>query len=210
MKNQENKIAVISNELKETPYRFKLEELGIKSLSTRELTEFKDEKINIIYIAEKSLEENPHIINDITGSIFPFPKIVIDSGENIRRHISDISEKKQIDRIPTYLNIVFTDFLHSWCFSEKLKGSLYLKYAFYFLSMDENALLNIKKNIYMEIGKHFSTGDDSVERNIAFAIKKAYVKAKESNSPTAFLGMDKLPTNSEFIKEVFSQLIKII
>lgn len=95
------------------------------------------------------------------------------------------------------------EFLKNNCFSVKHKGTLYLKYAFGLLGTDESLILNLKKNVYMEIGEYYTTGYDSVERDISFAIKKAFKKSREEKTDSCFSCFKSAPTNGEFIKTFY-------
>lgn len=96
-----------------------------------------------------------------------------------------------------------TELMHRIFVPIKMVGYKYLKESIKLAIEDAEALMSITKNIYPFVAEKFGTSPGNVERNIRYVIEATWNTIIERNKDDiisdVFNGMNKKPTNSEFI-----------
>lgn len=153
---------------------------------------------SVIFLDEQILEERPDIIDEIEGAAKGRTKIIVDTEKRIFKQLISLSNADSSRIIPTELNNTVNTLLMGLRLFPTLKGYHYIKQALYIGLSDELAFTCIRKNIYMTIGEKFQSCEESVERDMAFAIRKAF-KAKENTELRMLFPSNEIPTNGKFL-----------
>lgn len=96
---------------------------------------------------------------------------------------------------------IAAELLHTIGMSPKYKGYAYSHYALALSILDMTRTHNMSANLYKMICEHYQVSSYIVERNIRFAIKRAWEDDFTGNMHRLFqsYGVDYVPTNREFI-----------
>lgn len=153
---------------------------------------------SVIFLDEQILEERPDIIDEIQTVSKGNAKLIVDTEKRIFKQLISLNNAEGGKKIPNNISHTVNTLLMSLRLVPTLKGYHYIKQALYIGLSDELAFTCIRKNIYMTIGEQFQSGEESVERDMAFAIRKAF-KIKENTELRTLFPTNKIPTNGKFL-----------